>query len=98
MQKSYTRSPKAPNGRINAPLPKDLQRILSGCLRLDTSKRPSSVEELSRQLLECESSTHWNQQDAALWWREIFDGPYLDELEFDKERPSPDGTKGDTAV
>ena len=90
--------PPRPDERIGAALAKDLQLLLLDCLRLDPEKRPSSIEDLVARLMRCQDSVGWNQHDAALWWREIFDGPSLDELELENEHPSSSGTKGDTAV
>lgn len=90
--------PESPEQKVGQPLARDLQSILLRCLKLDPSQRPQSVQQLATELLGCKDSPHWTQADAALWWREIFDGPYLDDFEFNDAEASSDGTQGDTAV
>ncbi|MEL6107850.1 MAG: serine/threonine protein kinase [Planctomycetota bacterium] len=96
--KKLHQEPPRPDERIGADLVSDLQLVLLDCLSLDRHRRPGSVEELVARLMGCRDSVGWNQHDAALWWSEIFDGPYLDEMDTDDEHSSADGTKGDTAV
>ncbi|MEO1524434.1 MAG: serine/threonine protein kinase [Planctomycetota bacterium] len=96
--KKLHQEPERPDERLGAALANDLQRVLLDCLSLDPEKRPGSVPDLVSRLMRCQDSVGWNQHDAALWWREIFDGPYLDELGVEDEHPSAGGTKGDTAV
>jgi serine/threonine-protein kinase len=80
-------------------LAKDLQTILMSCLRLDPAERPESVEVLAARLAACHDSPRWTQADAALWWREVFDGPFPTEFEVTEDEPSAtNGTRGDTAV
>ena len=90
--------PERPEHRIDVPLAADLQEVLLRCLSLDPEKRPQSAQRLASELLACEDSPHWTQADAALWWREVFDGPYLDDFELSESNPSAEGTQGDTAV
>ncbi len=80
------------------PSRRPLQRVLLRCLHLDPLTRPQSAQQLASELLACADSPHWTQADAALWWREIFDGPYLDDFELSEDNPSAAGTRGDTAV
>lgn len=89
-----------PRERLDAELPDDLVRILMRCLRRDPEHRPKSVDELGKRLLRCRDAPKWNQQDAALWWKEIFDGPSLADMAAlsEKETPASGGTKGDTEV
>lgn len=96
--KKLHQEPMRCDERLGVDLSDDLQRLLLKCLRLDPDQRPQSVQKLASGLLACVDSPHWSQQDAALWWREIFDGPYLDDFEFDQESGSAHGTRGDTAV
>ncbi|WP_182869059.1 serine/threonine-protein kinase [Rhodopirellula sp. JC639] len=96
--KKLHQEPEPPERRVGVPLAKDLQKILLRCLHLDPKKRPQSAQLLAGELFACADSPHWTQADAALWWREIFDGPYLDDFELSEENPSADGTQGDTAV
>lgn len=90
--------PELPERKINVSLAHDLQDLLLRCLSLDPEKRPQSAQQLASDLLACSDSPHWNQQDAALWWREVFDGPYLDDFEINDASKSADGTQGETAV
>ncbi|MEM6470405.1 MAG: serine/threonine protein kinase [Planctomycetota bacterium] len=91
--------PEWPEEKISQTLAYDLQSVLMRCLRRDPSLRPESVHALATELSKCEVTDHWSQQDAALWWREVFDGPYVKDLDFSDEDSKPaDGTKGDTAV
>ncbi|MCO8122140.1 serine/threonine protein kinase [Stieleria sp. TO1_6] len=90
--------PQRPENKIQVPLAGDLQDVLMRCLRLDPEMRPQSVGELAALLSTCSDCPYWTQQDAALWWQEVFDGPYLDDFEFDPATPPPGGTRGDTAV
>lgn len=90
--------PERPESRIGVQLASDLQEVLLRCLKLDPQQRPQSAAQLASDLLACCDSPHWTQADAALWWREIFDGPYLDDFEYFDSSPSADGTQGDTAV
>ncbi|QDV45718.1 Serine/threonine-protein kinase PrkC [Stieleria neptunia] len=96
--KKLHEEPEPPERRIGVPLAKDLQRVLLRCLHLDPLTRPQSAQQLANELLACADSPHWTQADAALWWREIFDGPYLDDFELSEDNPSAEGTQGDTAV
>ncbi|MCA9136537.1 MAG: serine/threonine protein kinase [Planctomycetales bacterium] len=96
--KKLHEEPESPESRIGVPLARDLQDVLLRCLRLDPTKRPQSAQKLAAELVSCSDSPHWTQADAALWWREVFDGPYLDDFEFSDAAPSADGTQGDTAV
>ncbi|QDV87266.1 Serine/threonine-protein kinase PrkC [Stieleria magnilauensis] len=96
--KKLHEEPESPERRIGVPLAKDLQRVLLRCLHLDPQARPQSAQQLAGELLACADSPHWTQADAALWWREIFDGPYLDDFELSEDNPSAEGTQGDTAV
>ena len=92
--------PLRPQLRIDAPLPQDIQRVLMDCLSCDPEKRPQSVEDLATRLSMCQDGPKWTQRDAALWWDQVFDGPYLEdyELEPESEGLPKEGTKGDTAV
>lgn len=88
-----------PEEKIAQPLARDLQSVIMRCIDRDPAKRPLSVNALVHELAQCETPTPWSQQDAALWWREIFDGPYVEELQIDDaDSTSAGGTKGDTAV
>ncbi|MDM4017665.1 serine/threonine protein kinase [Roseiconus lacunae] len=91
-------SPERPDARIGSPLPEDLQQVLLRCLRQDPKDRPQSAKELASLLLACADSPHWTQADAGIWWREIFDGPYLEDFEAILESAGEGDTRGDTAV
>ena len=92
------KEPELPERKINVSLARDLQDLLLRCLSLNPEKRPQSAQQLASDLLACADSPHWTQQDAALWWREVFDGPYLDDFEINDLSKSSDGTQGETAV
>jgi serine/threonine protein kinase len=96
--KKLNKEPELPEKKINASLARDLQKLLLRCLSLDPERRPQSTQRLAKDLLACVDSPHWTQQDAALWWREVFDGPYLDDFEIGDLSEADDGTQGDTAV
>ncbi|MEO1616253.1 MAG: protein kinase [Planctomycetota bacterium] len=87
-----------PEEKIGQPICRELQSVLMRCLRRDPQERQPSALHLAAELSACTVEAQWSQHDAALWWREIFDGPYLDDLQFDKKGDSRGGTKGDTAV
>jgi len=90
--------PESPDRRLGVPLAADLQGVLLRCLSRDPQARPSSARQLAVDLMSCRDSPHWTQQDAALWWREVFDGPYPDDFDVNESQRSADGTRGDTAV
>lgn len=96
--KKLHKEPELPERKINVTLARDLQQVLLRCLSLDPEKRPQTAQQLANDLLACVDSPHWTQQDAALWWREVFDGPYLDDFEMNHLSKASDGTQGETAV
>ncbi|WP_197454215.1 serine/threonine-protein kinase [Stieleria varia] len=78
--KKLHEDPIPPAKRLAGDFPDDLVEILMQCLHRDPEKRPQSARELARRLSRCKNSPHWRQGDAALWWREVFDGPTLDDM------------------
>jgi serine/threonine-protein kinase len=59
-------TPPAPSEHL--PVPKDLERIVVGCLAKDRGERPQSAEELSRLLEDCCDAKGWTEADAEAWW------------------------------
>jgi serine/threonine-protein kinase len=59
--------PIPPSAR-NPDVPKDLERVLLGCLSKDPGRRPTDVTTLSVQLEDCEHAGKWTQEIAAAWW------------------------------
>lgn len=96
--KKLNGAPEPPERRIGLPLAEDLQTVLMRCLQLDPGKRPPSAKQLAVELLACVDSPHWTQQDAALWWREVFDGPFVNDFESSEKSGGSHHTRGDTAV
>ncbi|MCC9603048.1 serine/threonine protein kinase [Stieleria sp. JC731] len=89
---------ESPAFRIGRTVSDDLQAVLLRCLRRDPKERPQSAKELAAMLLSCADSPHWTQADAGIWWREIFDGPYLEDFEAILQSETSDNTRGNTAI
>ena len=98
--KKLNEDPIDPRLRLDVNFPADLVRILMKCLSRDPNERPETVEQLGSRLLKCKHAELWAQQDAALWWKQVFDGPMLSDMAAlaEKDAGPKSGTKGDTAI
>ena len=90
--------PEPPEKRLGVSVSRHLQDVLMRCLQLEPADRPQSAKQLAAELLACPESPRWTQADAALWWQEVFDGPYLDDFEMSDAAPADENRGGDTAV
>jgi serine/threonine-protein kinase len=96
--KKLQKEPELPERKINVTLARDLQQVLLRCLSLDPENRPQTAQQLANDLLACVDSPHWTQPDAALWCREVFEGPYLDDFEMNHLSRASEGPQGETTV
>lgn len=65
--------PERPSLLIRSHLPADFDQLVIDCLAKDPDSRPSSVEELLRELAKVECGRPWTQADARKWWSDHAD-------------------------
>jgi serine/threonine-protein kinase len=63
--------PIPPSKRLDT-VPADLEAVILKCLAKDPGQRPTSALVFRKSLLECRDAGHWNQDDAADWWKSWF--------------------------
>jgi hypothetical protein len=61
-------TPESPSVRLNAPVERDLEKVLLACLAKAPEDRPASAQALGDQLRACHAARRWTKQQAAGWW------------------------------
>ena len=61
-------TPVPPSKRTELPIPETLERVVLSCLEKDPGRRPSSAEDLARELGSCQAEGPWTQERARRWW------------------------------
>ena len=61
-------APEPPSIRMNAPVERDLEKVLLACLAKRPEDRPSSAHALRDQLRACYAASRWTNQRASQWW------------------------------
>jgi serine/threonine-protein kinase len=62
--------PEPPSGRIDEPVPADLEALVLECLEKDPARRPTGARELRRRLEACAAFGGWSEEDARAWWEQ----------------------------
>jgi eukaryotic-like serine/threonine-protein kinase len=62
-------APEPPSVRMNAPVERDLEKVLLACLAKRPDDRPPSAHAVRDQLRACYAATRWTNQRASEWWR-----------------------------
>jgi serine/threonine-protein kinase len=61
-------APEPPSVRMNAPVERDLEKVLLACLAKRREDRPASAHVVRDQLRACYAASRWTNQRAAAWW------------------------------
>jgi eukaryotic-like serine/threonine-protein kinase len=61
-------APEPPSIRLNAPVERDLEKVLLACLAKRPQDRPASAHVLRDQLRACYAARRWTTDRAAEWW------------------------------
>ena len=61
-------APQPPSVRRNAPVERDLEKVLLACLSKRPADRPHSAQALRDQLRACYAARRWTSERAAEWW------------------------------
>jgi serine/threonine-protein kinase len=76
-------TPVAPSERLGAPIPPELEALVTMCLEKDRAMRPQSAVAFRDALLACSDVGTWTTESAREWWVE-----HGDDLRADRERRS----------
>ncbi|MGD8894691.1 MAG: serine/threonine-protein kinase [Acidobacteriota bacterium] len=63
-------APEPPSGRLEQPVPADLESLILDCLEKDPARRPAGAHEMCRRLEACAVFGGWTTEDARRWWEE----------------------------
>jgi serine/threonine-protein kinase len=69
-------APIPPSQRSDKPVPRDLERVILGCLEKDPGARPQSARDVERLLDACDVRP-WTEEDADDWWQKHLQRPSL---------------------
>ena len=61
-------APEPPSIRMNAPVERDLEKVLLACLAKRPDDRPASAHALRDHLRACHAAARWTNQRASQWW------------------------------
>jgi len=61
-------APESPSVRLNAPVERDLEKVLLACLAKRPADRPASAQVLRDRLRACRAARLWTNRRAAEWW------------------------------
>jgi serine/threonine-protein kinase len=61
-------APEPPSVRMNAPVERDLEKVLLACLAKRPEDRPGSAHALRDRLRACYAAGRWTNERASEWW------------------------------
>jgi serine/threonine-protein kinase len=67
---AHARDPVVPPSLIQAGVPEDIERVVLRCLAKDRAERFADAGSVERALGQCACSGEWDQDRAAVWWRD----------------------------
>lgn len=60
--------PEPPGERLGKKISEDLEKVLLSCLEKDPGNRPQGADALYRDLLRCDVSRSWDEEQSRVWW------------------------------
>jgi tRNA A-37 threonylcarbamoyl transferase component Bud32 len=67
--KQVKEQPLRPSERVSANASAELEEVIMRCLAKNPEDRPSTAEELERELGQCSAAGTWTRADAEQWWQ-----------------------------